>query len=1136
MLGKLGRAALVAALVATTIAVGAMTGTAAAASPPGEPTAVAATPGNRSARVSWQAPSSDGGSPITGYRLYWDGAQLGTPLAATTHSITRSQLVNGRTYQARVAAENASGEGASVTVTVTPQPLPSEPTSVSAIGGSRAALLSWQPPTSDGGSSIIGYRLFLEGVAWGDLLSASERSGFITGLTNGSTYLVAVAAVTALGDGDQASVSVSPSTVPEAPTSFSATAGDGVVTMAWSPPASNGGRSVSGYRIYVDGVQRGGNLATTARSVVVDGLTNGIAHDFQVAAVNTNGAGAKTEALRRTPEGPPTSQVPGLPTITSVTPGIGQATVVWEAPASDGGSAVTAYRVFVDGEQRGDDLPATARSLLVDGLVNNSTHAFQVAAVNVHGEGGKSAAVVATAAIPPSAPTSFTAAPQGTGVIVRWQPPSSDGGAPITAYRVFRDGVQVGADRSPSLREVLLTGMSVGTTYEFQVAAINVRGEGTRTDAIVAAPATAPRAPTSFRATPGDEQVTLAWQPPSADGGAAVTGYRVFVDGLAWGDDLAADATGAVVDGLANGVERSFEVAAFNAAGTGPRTDPLRVRPAIPTLVPGVPTSVTATTAPGSRQIVVQWEQPTSNGGSTVTGYRVYLDGVQQGGTQHQSVRSYTLSNLTYGTAYQVEVAAVNANGVGPRSAPVVAMPHSVPGQPTSFAATAGDRQVSLSWQPPASNGGSAITGYRVLLDGVAWGDDPSADARSVVVDGLTNGSGYSLRVAALNAAGQGTPTPAASRTPSTVPGVPTSFSATAGDAQVTLAWQPPASNGGSAITGYRVLRDGVQLGSTRSAATREVVLTGLANGTAYDFQVVAVNANGEGARTDVLTRTPATVPGVPTSFSAISGDAQVTVAWQPPSSNGGSGITGYRVYVDGVQRGADLTSTARTLVVDGLANGTSYGFQVSAVNAQGESSRTTTISRTPALPPPAASFRDVPADHPFFAEVGWAVAQGITNGYADGTFRPGGGVTRQSMAAFLHRLAGAPDVSIGQPTFRDVRHAHPFLEEIEWAVDAGVTTGYSDGTYRPSAPVTRQSMVAFVHRMAGEPDVDLPIRPSFRDVGTGNPFYEQVEWASAEGITGGYPDGTFRPAAGVSRAATAAFLKRLVEGPGVDL
>jgi hypothetical protein len=182
---------------------------------------------------------------------------------------------------------------------------------------------------------------------------------------------------------------------------------------------------------------------------------------------------------------------------------------------------------------------------------------------------------------------------------------------------------------------------------------------------------------------------------------------------------------------------------------------------------------------------------------------------------------------------------------------------------------------------------------------------------------------------------------------------------------------------------------------------------------------------------------------------------------------------------------------------------------------------------------PPACGqvFTDVGVGHPFHSEVCWLTGMGITGGYADGGFHPSAAVSRQAMAAFLHRLAGAPlRYAPEVAEFDDVPTTHPFAIEISWLVEEQISTGYADGGFHPLDAVSRQAMAAFLHRMAGTPLIAQPAQPTFSDVPFAHPFFTQVEWLAGQGVTEGYADGTFQPGAAVSRQAMAAFLQRTAE------
>ena len=172
--------------------------------------------------------------------------------------------------------------------------------------------------------------------------------------------------------------------------------------------------------------------------------------------------------------------------------------------------------------------------------------------------------------------------------------------------------------------------------------------------------------------------------------------------------------------------------------------------------------------------------------------------------------------------------------------------------------------------------------------------------------------------------------------------------------------------------------------------------------------------------------------------------------------------------------------------------------------------------------------FTDVKPGDQFYKEISWLANQKITTGYPDGTFRPLNNVERGAMAAFFYRMAGSPQYTAPSVSpFSDVPTTHQFYKEIAWMHDMGITTGYSDGTFRPDANVNRDAMAAFFYRYAGEPAYTAPAESKFGDVKPGDQFYKEISWLNSVGVTTGWDDGTFRPVTPIARDAMAAFIYR---------
>jgi fibronectin type 3 domain-containing protein len=302
--------------------------------------------------------------------------------------------------------------------------------------------------------------------------------------------------------------------------------------------------------------------------------------------------------------------------------------------------------------------------------------------------------------------------------------------------------------------------------------------------------------------------------------------------------------------------------------------------------------------------------------------------------------------------------------------------------------------------------------------------------ATSFAVTDLAAGAKYYFEVTAVNSAGEGAPSGTASATTTGPPSAPLSLAAKGGNGQVSLSWAAPVSNGGSPVTGYIVYMSTSATSRGTALATvtgNTYTATGLANGTKYYFRVIAVNALGEGPASAQVAVSPGVVappppavspPGAPTALMAGAASAQVSLSWSAPSVTGGSPVTGYNVYMSTVpgSGGAKIASVRATkYTATGLTNGTTYYFEVTAVNAAGEGPASTQVSATPLTP---AGYRVVAANGRVFsfgqlssypvARPGSAVVgvTSTTDGYGYWLALAGGGVRAAGDAHFYGSMA----------------------------------------------------------------------------------------------------------------------------------
>ena len=668
----------------------------------------------------------------------------------------------------------------------------------------------------------------------------------------------------------------------------------------------------------------GGTLATVPASTTAytaTGLTNGQSHTFIVQSISAVGFG-ETASVNATPSN---VTAPSAPTSFTATGGNQQASLSWGASSSDGGSPVLHYRVYEDGSQVAEVDPPTA-SLVIIALTNGSTHAYGVTAVNAAGESPPASVTGVKIGTATGAPTGLSATPGDTQVALSWTAPSNLGGWPVTSYKVYRNGALAQTVTAPATTATI-TGLTNGQSSSFEVSAVNAIGESARSSAASATPRALPTVPQNVQVAEGNHQLTITWGAPASDGGSAVTAYRFFSGGQQVAE-VPATPRSFNPTGLTNGQTYSFQIAAVNAAGEGPKTS---VVSGTPGTTPGAPQSLSAT--PGNGQVAVSWAAPADAGGRTVTSYRVYRNGTLAQ-TVTAPTTTATVTGLTNGQSSSFEVAAVTALGEGTHAGPVSATPRGAPTVPQNLQMTSGDRQLVITWDAPSSDGGSAVTAYRLFSGGTQVAELP-ATPRSLTATGLTNGQTYSLQLAAVNAAGEGPRTAVTSATPGTTPSAPRNLSATPGDRQVALTWIAPADDGGRSLTAYRVYLNGTLVRTVTPPATTATV-TGLTNGQAAVWAVRAVNALGEGASAEVAA-SPRTVPGAPQSFAAQPrAGGEIALTWAAPSSNGGAILEGWRVYRNG-QRIADVAVGSLGYTDSGRTVGQNYSYEVSAVNAAGE-------------------------------------------------------------------------------------------------------------------------------------------------------------------------------------------------------
>ena len=176
----------------------------------------------------------------------------------------------------------------------------------------------------------------------------------------------------------------------------------------------------------------------------------------------------------------------------------------------------------------------------------------------------------------------------------------------------------------------------------------------------------------------------------------------------------------------------------------------------------------------------------------------------------------------------------------------------------------------------------------------------------------------------------------------------------------------------------------------------------------------------------------------------------------------------------------------------------------------------------------PAEQFVDGVSSAWYHDAVNYVVEHGLMSGYSDNAFRPNAILTRAQLAQILYNQAGRP--AAGMSNFVDVSADAWYNDAVAWAVQNGVVGGYGDGTFRPNAPITREQFTVMLWRNSGSPKSSQELHQFTDETAISDYAQEALAWAVENGIVNGYSDGRLNPKGTATRAQTAQILMNLLE------
>lgn len=648
-----------------------------------------------------------------------------------------SNLTNGTRYYFKVRGVNSLGNGVmSGVVSALPFALPPAPTSGQATPSNEQVYVSWTSPSLLVSVPLARYNFYVNEEM--DGTNSTMPNYTFECLNNGETYtFYASTTVTHPDCGEFTStlsegVLSTPFTNPGAPVDLVASRyGSKQIELEWNPPFDNGGYPIAYYTLY-----RNGTLVHTdisGNSIIDDVPSNGVDYTYTVTATSYN---TELESYYESDESVSaigfSYGTPGVITNLTLTAGTsGTVSLSWTAPTETGGYPISGYEItrYNTNTFVSNTLHSNTTSYIDTGLTNGTRYNYSVRCyIETPDEILTYSEIVKgfrTPYGPASAPLSLVAENNSSGEIkLTWHAPANNGGFSLFTYNIYQDDEYLYQINSDS---TIVTGLLNGVEYKFSVSAvtynteldIDVEGE---LSTVYKTAFSVPGEVTDLEISSGDESLTLSWSEPVDASGNNILGYYIYRNDV---EGLLADISGNVFTftdtGLVNGTEYTYTISAYVERNSTLISGPSDSISGIPYGIPSAPTLDIELQDIYDSTVELSITPSTNLNGRPHKGYYVKQDGVYLSEDETPILYTTTtivVNGLTNGVQYSFVVQEVTGfadNGdyiTSDDSNSLNATPFEHPNDPTNVSLVAGDRSLTLNWEPPATLPSVPIEGY----------------------------------------------------------------------------------------------------------------------------------------------------------------------------------------------------------------------------------------------------------------------------------------------------------------------------------------------------------------------------------------------------------------------------------------
>jgi hypothetical protein len=633
-------------------------------------TLIATAENKNSLILSW---IDHGTRSVSGYTISYriiNNSTGGRKINTATNNYIINNLNPLATYSIQISGTDQYGiKFYSNTVTI---PLtisaPNSPTNLSVISANQSLILSWDTPSNNGGSDIIGYTIkyYYSDFSYKSITIPAINSYTITDLNNETTYSISISAQNNLYTGISAFIIGTPTTtssVPSMPTNLTSSiraASIAILDLSWTAPSGPVVEYIIEYTMN-QGVPQTIHTGNNTNTYTLAGLVYNTNYSIRVAAVNGIGIGSYSTAIQAMPAPAVPDQVPNLYVSTGLR---GKLFLYWSIPQNNG-SSIIGYKIQYYSTNNNNiitiNINNTHNDYTIDELDPNVEYSIRVAAVNSIGTGSYTSYMtgIPTSGYLPDPPSDLSiTCPKHSCLTLSWNTPWN-GLSDIINYQIeyssaFQPAQTIKTNNLST--NFTLSGLQNNVIYKVRIAAINGAGLGLYSNFVLGTPVTStPSAPLKLNITSYANKLELFWTNPEDNGGLNITGYVIQYNNI--NIDIL-NLNTYIINNLNPDTDYNIKIAAKNNNGIGSYTSAITVKTKVIDIDLTVPKNVLAENN-HNYGIKLSWINPKYADPSVITGVSIKYYETSKG-ENTAIIENYTnISIITISDDYSEVVSSV---------------------------------------------------------------------------------------------------------------------------------------------------------------------------------------------------------------------------------------------------------------------------------------------------------------------------------------------------------------------------------------------------------------------------------------------------------------------------------------------